>query len=270
MSSPSLLVRVAHEAGRERLRRRRALRAGAARAAGEGVLAPKTCSSTTRPRSSAGAICRWRRSRASGFEMTLLRMLAFRPAGEAGQRCAPRAGAATAAAVAASAAARGRPRAAAPARALRRGDCRRRVRRSGRRGIAEPARGHAGSWRAIVSQLDLAGAARQLANQLRAASAGSGAVVQPGLDPRNQRRAHAAARWTSSRRRCRSISARPCASSSKSPLPALETPAQAGQRATVGGAGFGARRRSSPTRRVRALREKFGATLLPDSVRPVK
>ena len=56
--------------------------------------APKTCSSTTRPRFSAGATCALAPDPRSGFEMTLVRMLAFRPAGGADRLGAVRRGAA--------------------------------------------------------------------------------------------------------------------------------------------------------------------------------
>ncbi len=54
-------------------------RGGGSRAARRRVLRPRTCSSTTRSRSPAGATSRYCRDPRMGFEMTLLRMLAFRP-----------------------------------------------------------------------------------------------------------------------------------------------------------------------------------------------
>ena len=49
----------------------------------------KTCSSTTRPRFSGGATCRLAPDPRTGFEMTLVRMLAFRPAEGASATAGP-------------------------------------------------------------------------------------------------------------------------------------------------------------------------------------
>src|SRR5579872_5084513 len=91
----------------------------------------------------------------SGFEMTLLRMLAFRPAADAGgaRSAAPPAAARTPAATAA-----GASPGPAPA---------------------------ADSWAQLVGQLELTGAARQLASHCVLIGR-QGAVVRLALDPRNQ------------------------------------------------------------------------------------
>src|SRR6185437_5384231 len=97
----------------------------------------------------------------SGFEMTLLRMLAFRPAADAGgaRSAAPPAAARAAAAPGAGGSAGVMP---APA--------------------AAPA---ADSWAQLVGQLELSGAARQLASHCVLIGR-QGAVVRLALDPRNQ------------------------------------------------------------------------------------
>jgi DNA polymerase III subunit gamma/tau len=197
----------------------------------------------------------------TGFEMTLLRMLAFRPAGDAvagvstpqssgaqrGVASGPSrgsGGSAVATATAPSANSSGGTPSSAGA------------------GDITP-----GSWPAVVAQLDLSGAARQLANHC-AYIGRRGAVVRLGLDPRNQvvrtpgqvdKVAQALSKYLGDTVRIEF----------ESVLPGLETPAQAEQRATVEEFDS-ARQALEADPAVRALREKFGATLLPDSVRPIK
>jgi len=184
----------------------------------------------------------------SGFEMTLLRMLAFRPAGATlaaptapgePQRAAPRAGAAGAPAAAL----------APPAPA------------------ATPGTGRDGPWAQIVSQLELAGAARQLANHC-AFIGRQGAVVRLGLDPRNQlvrtaaqeeKLAQALSRYYGETVRLEF----------QAVTPGAETPAQAQRRASDTELAQ-ARQAFEEDAGVKGLRERFGATVLPDSVRPVK
>ena len=178
----------------------------------------------------------------TGFEMTLLRMLAFRPAGAAGQS----AGAArpvTRAPIADAPAAR------APAPA------------------PTPSGTEAsGSWTTIIGQLDLQGAARQLATHCVLLGR-DGAVVRLALDPRNQlvrtraqeeKLAQALSRHYGTPVRLEFVAE------------ALgETPAQAEQRASVNERDAAQQRlEDDPT--VRAFKERFGATLLPDTVRPAK
>ena len=178
----------------------------------------------------------------TGFEMTLLRMLAFRPAGAAGQS----AGAArpvTRAPIADAPAAR------APAPA------------------PTPSGTEAsGSWTTIIGQLDLQGAARQLATHCVLLGR-DGAVVRLALDPRNQlvrtraqeeKLAQALSRHYGTPVRLEFVAE------------ALgETPAQAEQRASVNERDAAQQRlEDDPT--VRAFKERFRATLLPDTVRPAK
>ncbi|MEP7244379.1 MAG: DNA polymerase III subunit gamma/tau [Gammaproteobacteria bacterium] len=266
----------------------------------------------------------------SGFEMTLLRMLAFRPAGDADVAAnapqasgAPRAmGAAAAAAgpralggphaagptgsnvsnggashggpasagrgadvssagrAAPSAAQNGVPNAAAGAGAGGAGG----AGNAGGVGGANNAGGAGGtavaaasgnladvspgSWVSMVGQLDLGGSARQLANHCVLIGR-RGSVLRLGMDPRNsfvrtpgqvEKLAQALSKYFGEPVRVEFEAATP---------PGLETPAQAEQRATV--QEFDSARQSlEADPAVQALREKFGATLLPDSVRPVK
>jgi DNA polymerase-3 subunit gamma/tau len=214
----------------------------------------------------------------SGFEMTLLRMLAFRPAGDTGVAAsAPQAPAASRSIGSsgphgASAGSRG-------AGATRSAGSVASATGASADGSALAARtapnapppGNAvdsspDSWSSIVSQLDLGGAARQLANHCVLLGR-RGAVVRLGLDPRNQivrtprqvdQLAQALSKFFGETVRVEFDAV----------VPGLETPAQAEQRATV--EEFDSARQSlEADPAVRALREKFGATLLPDSVRPV-
>jgi DNA polymerase III subunit gamma/tau len=186
----------------------------------------------------------------TGFEMTLLRMLAFRPGAEAvaaGARTAPAdeeagrnlaapPGGATGAASAASAA----PAATAAA---------------------------PGSWAAIVGALELSGAARQLASHC-ALLGRQGAVVRLALDPHSQpvrtavqeeKLGQALARYYGEPVRLEFVSV----------APEAETPAQAQQRLSQQELAS-ARRAFEADPGVQGLRERFGATVLPDTVRPVK
>jgi DNA polymerase III subunit gamma/tau len=175
----------------------------------------------------------------TGFEMTLLRMLAFRPGDEAVAAGAPAAGGAHEAAPAVQAA---------PA--------------------APAAPGAApGSWAAIVGALELSGAARQLASHC-ALLGRQGAVVRLALDPHHQpvrtpvqeeKLAQALARYYGEPVRLEFVSG----------LPATETPAQAQQRLSQQELAS-ARRAFEADPGVQGLRERFGATVLPDTVRPVK
>jgi DNA polymerase III subunit gamma/tau len=186
----------------------------------------------------------------TGFEMTLLRMLAFRPGGEA-VAAGGHAGAAEEA---------GRQAAAAPAATTG----------SGAAPATSPAPGAAaapGSWAAIVGALELAGAARQLASHCVLLGR-QGAVVRLALDPRHQpvrtplqeeKLAQALARYYGEPVRLEFVSA----------APEAETPAQAQQRLSQQELAS-ARRAFEADPGVQGLRERFGATVLPNTVRPVK
>jgi DNA polymerase-3 subunit gamma/tau len=193
----------------------------------------------------------------TGFEMTLLRMIAFRPAGESsGSRPsaadrAPRA--ATSAAAASAAAASGAPG-------------------TGGAPVASSAADAVGAtdsgpWATIVNALELSGAARQLASHCVFVGR-QGAVVRLALDARNQpvrtpaqeeKLAQALSRYYGE----------PVRLEFQVGGALAETPALLAQRLSEQELAA-ARRAFEADPGVQGLRERFGATVLPDSVRPVK
>ncbi|MBV8145168.1 MAG: DNA polymerase III subunit gamma/tau, partial [Gammaproteobacteria bacterium] len=119
---------------------------------------------------------------AGGFAMTLLRMLAFRPAGAAED-----AGASTAAS-SPQAPARARPGAAAPGTrggAAASGSATSLAAGALPAPAPRPAAAEEGDWSAVLAQLELSGAARQLASHC-VFFGRQGALVRLGLDPRHQ------------------------------------------------------------------------------------
>ena len=201
----------------------------------------------------------------TGFEMTLLRMIAFRPAGEwltsrpgAADPAARAGGSITAAGAspgsAASAAAAGGTSGATGAAG---------------RGEGAGTTGSSGgdSWAAIVNALELSGAARQLASHCVLVGR-QGPVVRLALDARNQpvrtpaqeeRLAQALSRYFGEpvRLEFQVLSA------------GAETPALLARRVSEQELAA-ARRAFDAEPGVQGLRERFGATVLPDTVRPVK
>ena len=201
----------------------------------------------------------------TGFEMTLLRMIAFRPAGEwltsrpgAADPAARAGGSITAAGAspgsAASAAAAGSASGAAGAAG---------------RGEGAGTTGSSGgdSWAAIVNALELSGAARQLASHCVLVGR-QGPVVRLALDARNQpvrtpaqeeKLAQALSRYFGEpvRLEFQVLSA------------GAETPALLARRVSEQELAA-ARRAFDAEPGVQGLRERFGATVLPDTVRPVK
>jgi DNA polymerase-3 subunit gamma/tau len=201
-----------------------------------------------------------------GFEMTLLRMLVFKPAADAGVVAGgARAGGGAAQAQAAArshqapaassggARASSTPPASAPATAAA--------------ASAAAVDAAPGSWGAILAQLEVAGLTRQLAiNCVLLGRRGN--VVRLGLDPRNQmmRTQGPVDKLTQALSKYFGEAVR---IEFEAPSAGLETPAQAEQRAVVEELDS-ARQSLETDPAVRALRETFGATLLPDSVRPLK
>jgi DNA polymerase-3 subunit gamma/tau len=193
----------------------------------------------------------------TGFEMTLLRMIAFRPAGEpAGTRASAPA-----------------PRTASPAEPARTAAAAASAPGGAALAPPEPGSGETalgsppGSWAAIVNALELSGAARQLASHC-VLIARQGALVRLALDPHNQqlrtpaqeeKLAQALARYFGEPVR---LEFQPTGA-------AGETPALIAQRATQQEQAL-ARRAFETDPGVQGLRERFGATVLPDTVRPVK
>ena len=132
-------------------------------------------------------------------------------------------------------------------------------------GAAPPAA--EGSWAAILNQLDLQGAARQLASHC-ALVGRQGGLVRLALDPRvkfvrtpaqEEKLAQALSRFYGETVRVEFTST----------MPDTETPAQAEQRASQQELET-ARQAFESDPGVQGLRERFGATLLPDTVRPLK
>jgi DNA polymerase-3 subunit gamma/tau len=221
----------------------------------------------------------------SGFEMTLVRMIAFRP-GE-GAAASPRA--------AADPQVRPRPVAATqPGAAMRAGvevrpaprteevrpanpaktgplDQEARERRKAPTSVVDTTPAVPGqpsaAWNAILAQLDLQGAARQLAGNCVLLGR-QGPVVRLGLDPRTKhmrtpsledKLAHALSKYFGEPVRLEFETAvlgaaTPAAADERSSLEELES----------------ARRALESDPGVQGLRERFGATLLPDTVRPLK
>jgi DNA polymerase-3 subunit gamma/tau len=187
-----------------------------------------------------------------GFEMTLLRMIAFRPAGELSAARAPAAppGGRAAASTAAAGSAAG---AHSPADASSAADA---------VSATDP-----GPWATIVSALELSGAARQLASHCVFVGR-QGAVVRLALDARNQpvrtpaqeeKLAQALSRYYGE----------PVRLEFQVGGALAETPALLARRASEQELAA-ARRAFEADPGVQGLRERFGATVLPDSVRPVK
>jgi DNA polymerase-3 subunit gamma/tau len=124
-----------------------------------------------------------------------------------------------------------------------------------------------GSWASIMNQLDLQGAARQLASHCVLAGRQPG-IVRLALDPRvkfvrtssqEEKLAQALSRYYGETVRLEFATANGEA----------ETPAQAEQRASQQELDS-ARQAFETDPGVQGLRERFGATLLPETVRPVK
>jgi DNA polymerase-3 subunit gamma/tau len=186
----------------------------------------------------------------TGFQMTLLRMLAFRPSTD--QSRSP---------VAPVPQSRPVPRvpgkdAAPPAQ--------------GR--VGQPAGGSDlkaadGSWASILEQLELSGIARQLASHC-ALIGRNGAVVRLALDPK-----HKLLRTPSSEEKLVQALSKYYGETVRLELGTAaageETPAQAGLKASQLELET-ARRAFDADPGVQGLRERFGATVLPDTVRPVK
>jgi DNA polymerase-3 subunit gamma/tau len=183
----------------------------------------------------------WAPDARSGFEMTLLRMLAFRP-GPASSASAPTPAAAPAAAGAAAAVAGG-----------------------GAKARPVVARSSLDDWPATLAQLEIGGAVRQLASHCAYAGR-EGAVVRLSLDPAQQ-----TLRTTALVEKLAQALTRHLGETVKVEIGIAQsepdTPARAQERDTE--AKFAEARRSleeDPT--VRAFRDKFGATIKPDSIRP--
>jgi DNA polymerase III subunit gamma/tau len=123
------------------------------------------------------------------------------------------------------------------------------------------------SWSAIVGQLELGGAARQLASHCLLVSR-QGAVVRLGLDPRNKHMRTPAQEEKLAQALVRHFG-QPVRLEFENAAAGSQTPAQAEQRASLEDIDT-ARRAFEADPGVQGLRERFGATLLPETVRPLK
>jgi DNA polymerase III subunit gamma/tau len=212
----------------------------------------------------------------TGFEMVLLRMVAFRPQAGAGAAPAavhgarapgPASGAdASARSAGAAAGATGAAPAAAPAPAVGSAE-----QGFGLRPVNSPGSAAASpggqDWTAIISALELTGAGRQLAAHCVLVGR-EGAVVRLALDPRSkfmrtpaveEKLAQALGKYYG----------QPVRLEFTAVAPEAETPAQAGQRASQEET-ESARRAFESDPGVQGFRERFGATPLPETIRPVK
>ena len=178
----------------------------------------------------------------TGFEMTLLRMIAFRPATDEG-RVSP-------------APARGRAQSSAPTSAPR-------VPES----ASAPAASSSGGWDGLLAQLDLQGAARQLASHC-AFIGREGPVVKLSIDPRSRSLRTASLE----EKLVQALSkhyGQPVRLEFVTASEPAETPAQARQRASQQEV-EAARGVFEADPGVQGFRERFGAATVPETIRPVK
>jgi DNA polymerase III subunit gamma/tau len=185
----------------------------------------------------------------TGFEMALLRMVAFRPAAS-GTSAAP--------AVAGG-----------PSESRRRPGTAEEAARPARTAgaTAAPHGSAAEEWSAILSALELQGAARQLAAHCVLVGR-EGAVVRLALDPRSKSMRTAALEEKLGQALSRHYG-QPVRLEFTALATQAETPAQAGERASQEQTDA-ARRAFESDPGVQGFRERFGATPLPETIRPVK
>jgi DNA polymerase-3 subunit gamma/tau len=181
----------------------------------------------------------------TGFQMSLVRMLAFRPAGGAGSSATPAAaGARTAGSPGHSGSPSGAP-----------------IVRPSAAGPIDPVQ-----WARVIGDLDLSGAARQLASNC-ALLEHRGNTLRLGVDPKVARTPAQVERLAQALARYLALPIVKLEfADGASPV---ETPAQHGERRSA--EALDAARRSledDPT--VREMKSRFGATLHPESVRPTE
>jgi DNA polymerase-3 subunit gamma/tau len=202
----------------------------------------------------------------TGFEMALLRMVAFRPqagvAGGSGPLAPAAAGARTASRGPSAFAAGPQGGATVPAHSVASSP-------AAPVSATVPAAPSPGSqeWTAIIAAVELQGAARQLASHCVLVGR-KGGVVRLALDPRSKfirtpavedKLAQALAKYYGE----------PVRLEFTAVMPQAETPAQADQRASQEEA-EAARRAFEADPGVQGFRERFGATPLPETIRPLK
>jgi DNA polymerase III subunit gamma/tau len=196
----------------------------------------------------------------TGFEMVLLRMIAFRPqAGASDSRAPGSPGSRSAASVpaAASVPPKSGSSPAAPVSATA----------SPAVAVVPAVHGGAQDWPAIIAATELQGAARQLASHCVLVGR-EGAVVRLALDPRSKFMRTAAVEEKLAQALAKYYG-EPVRLEFTAVLPQAETPAQAGQRVSQEEADS-ARRAFESDPGVQGFRDRFGATPLPETIRPVK
>jgi DNA polymerase-3 subunit gamma/tau len=206
----------------------------------------------------------------SGFEMTLLRMIAFRPSGESSDARPAATGAAVAtgaaAAAGAGAALGGATKAGASGSAT--GGAGSAAAGAAGAGTTAAGTSEASAWAAIVGQLELTGAARQLASHCVFLGR-HGATVSLGLDPHHQLVRTPATEEKLTQALARHFGAPVRLEFRAAEAAGAETPALLARR--VSDAELAAAQRAfEEDPAVKGLRERFGATVLPETVRPVK
>jgi DNA polymerase-3 subunit gamma/tau len=122
-------------------------------------------------------------------------------------------------------------------------------------------------WATIINRLELTGAARQLASNCIMVGR-HGAVVRLALESRNKHMRTASQEEKLAQALSRYLG-QTVRLEFESIAGSLDTPAQAEQRASQEDL-EAARRAFESDPGVQGLRERFGATLLPDTIRPVK
>jgi len=205
----------------------------------------------------------------TGFEMALLRMIAFRPQAGAGESRAP-----------GSPLSARREAAAGPATVASKPTSSIAASVAATKGAADPAPLAPGprspttaigtaseDWAAIIAASDLQGAARQLAAHCVLVGR-DGAVVRLALDPRSKFMRTAAVEEKLAQALAKYYGA-PVRLEFTAVLPQAETPAQADQRLSQEEA-ESARRAFESDPAVQGFRDRFGATTLPETIRPVK
>ncbi len=191
----------------------------------------------------------------TGFEMALLRMLAFRPQASAGEPRAPAPAPATASRgggagqAATTAGAASGPSITAPASS------------------APRAASGGGDWATVLSALELQGAARQLAAHCVLVGR-EGTIVRLALDPRSKFMRTAALEEKLAQALSKHYG-QPVRLEFTAVAPQAETPAQAGERASQEEV-ESARRAFESDPGVHGFRDRFGATPLPETIRPFK
>jgi DNA polymerase-3 subunit gamma/tau len=197
----------------------------------------------------------------TGFEMVLLRMIAFRPQAGGGESRAPVPPPGPRSAASAPAKTSVAPKPAASTVAP--------VSATALATDAAPPAAHGGTqdWAAIIAATELQGAARQLAAHCVLVGR-QGAVVRLALDPRSKFMRTAAVEEKLAQALSKYYG-EPVRLEFTAVLPQAETPAQADQRVSQEEV-ESARRAFESDPGVQGFRDRFGATMLPETIRPLK